>query len=293
MQPFHEFEQYRPLLFSIAYRMMGTAMEAEDLVQDAYLRYSQANLQEVQSHKYYLTTIVTRLCLNKLQSAQAQREMTTGNWLPEPILIQDESAFDSPSGHMTTLESISLAFLTVLEKLSPTERAVYLLREVFDYGYGEIAEMVEKTEDACRQIYSRAKKHLTANRPRFETDPRQHETLLMNFMQAVASGEVTNLVKLLADDAVMISDGGNFRGKATRPLLGALNVAKFVFSFYRERFRHIPTQTVIKPINGRPSFVIYWQEPLVPFAVISIEVVQGKIQQILMVGGGEDKLKHI
>jgi RNA polymerase sigma-70 factor (ECF subfamily) len=292
MQPVLEFEQYRPLLFSIAYRMMGTAMEAEDVVQDAYLRYSQANLQEVQSHKYYLTTIITRLCLNKLQSAQAQREMTTGNWLPEPILIQDESAFDSPSGHMTTVESISLAFLTVLEKLSPTERAVYLLREVFDYDYGEIAEMVEKSEEACRQIYSRAKKHLTANRPRFETDPKQHENLLMNFLQAVASGEVDNLVKLLAQDAVMITDGGKWRGKATRPLLGALNVAKFVLSFQREPYKQIPSQVAIKPINGKPSIVIYWQEPPVPFAVISLDMAAGKIKQILMVTD-EDKLKYV
>jgi RNA polymerase sigma-70 factor, ECF subfamily len=290
MQALYEFEQYRPLLFSIAYRMMGTAMEAEDLVQDTYLRYSQADLQDVQSHKYYLTTIVTRLCLNKLKSAQAQREIITGNWLPEPLLTEDESAFDSPSGHMTTVESISLAFLTVLEKLSPTERAVYLLREVFDYDYGEIAEMVEKSEDACRQIYSRAKKHLTANRPRFETDPKQHENLLTNFLQAVASGDVNNLVALLAEDAVMVTDGGKYRGKATRPLLGPTNISKFLFSF--QRFNDIPTDIRVKPINGKPSVVIYWGEPLVPFAVISLDVAQGKIQQILMVTN-EEKLTHI
>jgi RNA polymerase sigma-70 factor, ECF subfamily len=290
MQALNEFEQYRPLLFSIAYRMMGTAMEAEDVVQDSYLRYSQADLQDVQSHKYYLTTIVTRLCLNKLKSAQAQREIITGNWLPEPLLTEDESAFDSPSGHMTTVESISLAFLTVLEKLSPTERAVYLLREVFDYEYGEIAEMVEKSEDACRQIYSRAKKHLTANQPRFETDPKQHENLLANFLQAVASGDVNNLVALLAEDAVMVTDGGKYRGKATRPLLGPINISKFLFSF--QRFNDIPTDIAVKPINGKPSVVIYWGEPLVPFAVISLDVAQGKIQQILMIIN-EEKLSHI
>lgn len=290
MQALDEFEQYRPLLFSIAYRMMGTAMEAEDAVQDAYLRYSQADLQAIQSHKYYLTTIVTRLCINKLQSAQAQREMNTGHWLPEPIMISDESAFDSPSGHISTVESISLAFLTILEKLSPTERAVYLLREVFDYDYGEIAVMIEKTEEACRQIFSRAKKHLTANRPRFETDPRQHENLLMNFLQAMASGEVDKLVAVLAEDAVMMTDGGKMRGKATRSLIGGRNVAAFIHSF--QRFKDIPIDVKIKPINGKPSIVIYWGEPLVPFMVISLEVANGKIQQVLMISD-EDKLGRV
>lgn len=284
------FEDYRPLLFSIAYRMMGTAMEAEDVVQDAYLRYSQADLQAIHSPKYYLSTIVTRLCLNKLQSAQAQREMHTGNWLPEPIMIQDESAFDSPAGHISTVESISLAFLTILEKLSPTERAVYLLREVFDYDYNEIAAIIEKTEEACRQIFSRAKKHLTANRPRFETDPKQHERLLMNFLQALASGEVDNMVALLAEDAVMMTDGGKMRGKATRSILGARNVAAFIHSF--QRFKDIPVEIQVKPINGKAAIVIYWGEPLVPFMVISIEMAQGKIQQILLISD-EAKLKHI
>jgi RNA polymerase sigma-70 factor (ECF subfamily) len=154
MQPQETFEQYRPLLFSIAYRMLGSAMEAEDIVQDTYLRYSQAKLEEVQSHKYFLTTIVSRLALNRLQSAQAQREVHTGNWLPEPILTENYS-LDEPSEQVGKLESISMAFLLLLEKLSPAERAVFLLREIFDYEYGEIAKMLEKTEDSCRQLYSR------------------------------------------------------------------------------------------------------------------------------------------
>jgi RNA polymerase sigma-70 factor (ECF subfamily) len=216
-----QFEAYRPLLFSIAYRMLGTAMEAEDLVQDTYLRYSQSDFDSINSHKYYLTTIVTRLSINRMNSAQAQRESYLGNWLPEPILTSEQALLMNPSERASTYDSISMAFLVILEKLSPPERAVFLLREIFDYDYGEIAEMLEKTEDACRQLFSRAKKHIQANRPRFDTDPEQHQAILMQFLQAVEAGEIDGLVNMLAEDAVLIGDGGTRRGRSTRPIYGA------------------------------------------------------------------------
>ena len=144
MQAHQEFEQYRPLLFSIAYRMMGTAMEAEDIVQDTYLRYARADNDRIQSPKHYLTTITTRLCINKMQSAQAQREQYVGNWLPEPITSDYQPVSTNPSEKVGQLDSISMAFLVILEQLSPAERAVFILREIFDYDYAEIAEIVEK-----------------------------------------------------------------------------------------------------------------------------------------------------
>jgi len=290
MQPeLNQFEEYRPLLFSIAYRMMGTAMEAEDVVQDAYLRYSAANTDEVKSHKYYLTTIVTRLCINRMQSARAQREMHIGTWLPEPIVTANQPELINPADKVSMDDSISMAFLVLLEKLSAAERAVFLLHEVFDYDYDEIATMLEKNEAACRQLFSRAKKHIHDNRPRFDSTPEEHERILSQFLQAVEVGELDGIVSLLADDAVLMSDGGTRRGRATRPILGATNIARFVSGFNRVG----PSQYTIelKPINGKSGVVIRLPDNSV-YAVLTIEVSQGKIQQVHLVGDDE-KLKHV
>ena len=286
----NQFETYRPLLFSIAYRMMGTAMEAEDVVQDAYIRYSSANTDEVKSHKYYLTTIVTRLCINRLQSARAQREMQFGPWLPEPILTSNQpDIFMNPADKVSKYDSISMAFLVLLENLSPPERAVFLLREVFDYEYDEIATMLDKTEAACRQLFSRAKKHVHDNRPRFDSTPEEHDQLLMQFMKAVEVGDINGLVNMLADDAVLTSDGGTRRGRATRPIQGASNIAKFVAAFNR----NAPEQFTIevKPINGKNGIIVRLPDGSA-FFVLMLHVVNGKIERIYFIGN-DNKLKHI
>jgi RNA polymerase sigma-70 factor, ECF subfamily len=286
----NQFETYRPLLFSIAYRMMGTAMEAEDVVQDAYIRYSTANTEEVKSHKYYLTTIVTRLCINRLQSAREQREMQMGPWLPEPILTSNQpDIFMNPADKVSKYDSISMAFLVLLENLSPPERAVFLLHEVFDYEYDEIAKMLDKTEAACRQLFSRAKKHVHDNRPRFDSTPEEHDQLLMQFMQAVEGGDINGLVNMLADDAVLMSDGGTRRGRATRPVYGASNVAKFVAAFNR----NAPEQFTIevKPINGQNGIIVRLPDGSA-FFVLTLHVVNGKIERVYFVGN-DTKLKHV
>ena len=163
------FEQYRPLLFSIAYRMLGTATEAEDVLQDAYVRIlGRPSSTKIEKPKYYLTTIVTRLCLNHLSSAKTKREQYLGPWLPEPVLTEARPELVSPLQGMMTSESVSIAFLVLLESLTPAERAVFLLHEVFAYKHHEIADMLEKSEPACRQLFSRAKQHVTENRPRFK-----------------------------------------------------------------------------------------------------------------------------
>lgn len=284
MMHLQEFETYRPLLFSIAYRMLGTAMEAEDIVQDTYLRYSQTEWESIKSHKYYLTTITTRLCINKMQSAQSQRENYVGNWLPEPILTDNQSLLENPSERMNTHDSISMAFLVLLESLSASERAVFILREVFDYKYGEIAQIIEKSEDACRQLFSRAKTHLRNNRPRFEPDPKQHEMMLTNFLQAINAGDLDNLVAMLADDALLIGDGGNKRGAATRPIHGNQNIATF-FLGIRRFYDDLQLQPQIKVVNGYPAIILYQDETV--YALVSLDISDNKIKQIHLVSNDE------
>src|SRR6516225_4447268 len=183
------FETYRRSLFSLAYRMLGSATDAEDLVQETYLRYQAAPPQTIHSLQAYLTTILTRLCLNQLQLAQRKREVYVGPWLPEPILTEGTPDEADPEHRVELEESISLAFLVLLEQLQPFERAVFLLREVFAYEFAEIAAMLEKSEAACRRSFSRAKQHLVDHRPRFPVPPEAHRELLARFLQAVQGGD--------------------------------------------------------------------------------------------------------
>src|SRR3954447_5347984 len=192
------FESYRTYLFAIAYRMLGSAMDAEDMVQETYIRYqaavdSQAELQGIRSLKAYLTTILTRLCIDQLHLARRKRELYVGPWLPEPILTATASEAADPEKRVEAEESISLAFLVLLEQLQPFERAVFLLREVFEYKFAEIAAMLGKTEAACRRSFSRAKQHLREQRPRFKVAPQVHRQLLNGYFQAVEQGEMAPL----------------------------------------------------------------------------------------------------
>src|SRR6266513_673691 len=202
------FESYRPNLFAIAYRMLGSAMDAEDMVQETYLRYQTTPAEPIRSLKAYLTTIIIRLCMDQLQLARRQREVYVGPWLPEPILTTTTPASEDPAERVDREESISLAFLVLLEQLQPFERAVFLLREVFEYKFAEIAAMLGKSEAACRRSFSRAKLHLREHRPRFPVSPQPHRQLLSGYFQAVQMGEMTPLMNLLSENVTLWTDGG-------------------------------------------------------------------------------------
>jgi RNA polymerase sigma-70 factor (ECF subfamily) len=212
-------EELRPYLFAIAYRMTGSVSEAEDVVQEAFLRYHAGGV-EADTPKAYLATMTTRLAIDHLRSARVRREVYPGQWLPEP-LVEDEAA-----RHAEAADSLSLAFLHVLEKLSPVERAVFLLREVFDYPYAEIAEVVDKSPENCRQILSRARDHVREGRPRFDVSREESEDVARRFLAAWEEGDTEGLVELLAADATVYGDGGGKAPAVPQPLVGAERVAK-------------------------------------------------------------------
>jgi RNA polymerase sigma-70 factor (ECF subfamily) len=283
-----EFENYRSLMFGIAYRMLGSAAEAEDIVQETYLRYRAVPPETVVSPKAFLSTIVTRLCLNQLQSARVQRETYIGPWLPEPLMTENDP-YRAMTGGTMLHESISMAFLVLLEQLTPLERAVFLLREVFEYEYGEIAEITGKEEAACRQLFSRAKKHIADNRPRFKPDQEAHRRLLDRFLRAVGLGDMDGLLRLLGDDVTMWADGGGkARGAATRPLHGPEVVARFVIGSTR-----LPTENYsaeIREVNGEPAVVLRTEQRV--FAVLLIEEEAGLVKAIRAIGN-PDKLAGV
>src|SRR5207244_19870 len=248
------FDSARPLLFSIAYRMLGSVMDAEDLVQDAYLRWQEAPEAEVRSPHAYLATIVTRLAINHLRSARAKREAYVGPWLPEP-LVTDQAA--DPSTAVELAESLSMAFLVLLERLSPIERAVFLLHEVFDFEYAEIARIVDKTEANCRQLLARARKRMGESRARFQADPAQAKRLTQRFTEASVAGDLDGLLAVLAEDITLWADGGGkAKGAALKPVYGAASVARFVLGIMS---RVVPVETIVRPaqINGQSGFIAY------------------------------------
>jgi RNA polymerase sigma-70 factor, ECF subfamily len=286
------FEQYRPNLLGLAYRMLGSTADAEDIVQNAYLRYQRVQTQGqiIQSPQAFLITIVTRLCLTELTSARSQRETRIGPWLPEPVLTEGSGEFADPSQRASEHDSISLAFLVLLEQLTPAERAVFILREVFDYEYREIAEILEKSEAACRQLFSRAHAFLTANRPRYKSTPEEHHRLLERFIKAIEYGELSGLVQLLAEDVTFWADGGGkVRGAATSPVHGHMAVAQFLLAV--RQFAPEGYQQAIQVVNDLPALVLRTKEGM-PFTVISIEVNEGYIREIRGVAD-PDKLRHL
>lgn len=283
------FENFRPKLFAIAYRMLGNATEAEDMVQEAYLRFQATPLERVQSPEAFLKTIVTRLCLDYLKSAQAQREEYPGEWLPEPIFTGDQSEFVDPAEQASEYESLSLAFLLLLESLSPDERAVFLLREVFDYNYAEIASMLDKSEVVCRQLLSRAKKHVVEHRPRFKSSPDEHRLILAQFMQAIQAGDLTGLTALLAEGVTASADGGGKVRAIIHPLQGPVIVGRFIFGL--RRLIKPDDSVEIAPINGKEALLIRDHQGHIT-DVITFEIADGAIQKIYIIRN-PDKLKHI
>ena len=277
------FEKHRPLLFSIAYRMLGSAMEAEDMVQEAYIRYQATPAETIESPKAFLSAIVSRLCLDYLKSARVQRESYLGPWLPEPVYTGG-----SPASLVSERESISMAFLVVLESLTPVERAVYLLREVFDYSYAEIAEIVDKSADNCRQIYRRAKNHLVERRPRFDSTPEDQEKLIGGFMQAIGSGDVESLTQILAEDAVLWADGGGKVNAARIPVQGAERLAQFLINIHQKFGQAARTQ--IAEVNGQMALISWLDEQLA--SVFTFNIAEGQIFEIRVVVN-PDKLRHL
>jgi RNA polymerase sigma-70 factor, ECF subfamily len=240
----------RPRLFALAYRMLGSGADAEDVLQEAFLRFHQAS--DVETPAAWLTTVVTRLCLDRLKSAQHRREEYVGPWLPEPVATPDAERAADPGERVSIAESVSMAFLLVLERLSPLERAVFLLREVFELGFGEIATALDRSEAACRQLFHRAKEHVSAARPRFTPARAEHQALVVSFLTAVASGDLEGVKQLLTDDAQLVPDTGGKAKAARKILVGAAKVAKFLIGTRRFALDH---QFSLLWINGEPALV--------------------------------------
>ncbi len=260
------FNQYRMLLFSIAYRMLGSATDAEDIVQEAFLRWLQANDEEIQSPKAFLSTVVTRLCIDQLRSARAQRELYVGPWLPEPLATGQRSELTETA---VLAESLSFAFLVMLENLGPLERAVFLLREVFDYDYAEIAAIVGKSEANCRQVLHRAHQHLEQRRPRFEVSREQQERITSQFLHASLGGDMQGLLNLLAEDVVFAADSGGKVWAGLKPVHGADKVARGVLG--GRRFLPPGIQGSIEEVNGQPAIVGYVDGRPAIVVLLSIE----------------------
>jgi RNA polymerase sigma-70 factor (ECF subfamily) len=283
------FESYRPYLFSIAYRMLGSAMDGEDMVQETYLRYSTTPPETIRSLKTFLTTIITRLCMDQLHLARRKRELYVGPWLPEPIITAPTPASEDPAERIDREESISLAFLALLEQLQPFERAVFLLREVFAYEFAEIATMLDKSEVACRRSFSRAKKHLSEHRPRFPASPETHRQMLTGFLQAAQGGDMIPLMDLLAENVTLWADaGGKIKQAALRPIVGRDAVARF--SLGTVRFLPEDSRVELAEVNGQAAVIIRTSGQTL--FVLSIEVEAERIQAIRIIANPE-KLARI
>lgn len=269
------FEELRSLLFGIAYRMLGSVTDAEDLVQEAYLRWRQVGQDEVRSARAFLTTAVTRLSIDHLRSARVRRETYVGPWLPEPLVTEG-----SPPEERTVLsESLSLAFLVLLESLNPVERAVFLLRDVFEYDYPEVAAIVEKSEANCRQILRRARTQIEAHRPRFTPTREQQSRLTLQFAQACATGDLPGLEALLAQEVTAWSDGGGAARAALNPVFGQNKVARYFIGVTRKTPASRAWRLV--EVNGQPSLLVSVDGR--PRSLATLELAGGLIQGVRVV----------
>lgn len=269
------FVEHRSFLLGLAYRMLGSVAEAEDAVQEAFLRAQRAPTTDVASPRAWLATVVTRICLDQLRSARSRRETYTGPWLPEPVRTDVAGAVVQPIDPEDA-ESLSLAFLVLLERLSPLERAVFLLHEVFDYTHAEVAATLERDEPAVRQLLHRARAHVKEGRPRFAPDPERHRDLLMRFLGATGQGDLAALESMLAADVVARSDGGGKVHAALKPVLGADRVARFVVGVAKKGPADASYE--LCEINGAPAIV--WSDESGPRGVLTIDVEGDRIRAI-------------
>jgi len=282
--------ELRPLMFSIAYRMVGSVGDAEDIVQEAFLRFHRATGEgeEIESPKAYLSAITTRLGIDHLRSARVRRERYVGTWLPEPVLTDPESDVEL---HAETADSLSMAFLVLLESLSPVERAVFLLREVFEYGYDEIARVIGKTEDNCRQIAVRARRQVDAKRPRFEASRKRREELARRFFEAVGEGDTEGLIGLLAADVVAYGDGGGKAPAFPRPIYGRDRVARLLLGRAARGAQFGVTGTKYVEINGQPGALFSDADGRLVAAVV-LDIADDLVQTVRAVAN-PDKLRHL
>jgi RNA polymerase sigma-70 factor (ECF subfamily) len=274
------FEAHRPLLFSIAYRMLGSASEAEDVLQDVCLRALQDQHTDIRSPRAYLTTIVTRLCIDRLRSAERTRVVYPGPWLPEPLAEPNQESAGLAS-------SLTTAFLVLLEQLAPTERAVFLLREVFELDFDEIARSVGKSEANTRQILARARGRLRSARPRFTVSRRESEEIVRRFRHACVTGNVEELMGVLHAGATLVADGGGKAAAATRPVVGADRVAKFMLGYARKVHWSEPDFQLVT-INGAPGLLM--RHPISGNGTYSFDIADGRIRTIYVVRN-PDKLR--
>lgn len=277
-------------MFSIAYRMLGSVSEAEDIVQEALLRCHRALLdgQEIESPKAFLSAIVTRLGIDQLRSARARRESYVGEWLPEPLLTDDDAP--DPAARTEQADSLSMAFLLLLERLSPVERAVFLLHDVFAYGYGEVAAIVGKSEDNCRQLALRARRHVEEQKPRFEPSRREREELAARFFAAVGKGDLEGLVDMLAAGVVVHGDGGGKVPSWPQPIVGPDRVSRLLAGLGR-RMRDVGLTFQARQINGQPGAIVVDANGRLT-NVFSLDIADGQVQTVRSVIN-PDKLRHL
>ena len=290
------YQDLRPLLFSIAYRMLGSVSEAEDIVQEAFLRYHRATAggQHVpESPKAYLSAVTTRLCIDQLRSARARRESYVGEWLPEPLLTGPEPLAQiapDPQEYAEQADTLSMAFLLVLERLSPLERAVFLLHDVFSYDYDETAGIVGRSAATCRQLAHRARQHMDAERPRFEVEAAQRNELAARFFDAVGRGDMEGLVDLLAADVEVHGDSGGVPPSWPRPIIGRDKVTRLLISLGEQISRLGGSLNPVE-VNGQPGALVQAPDGSL-VNVFSLDIADGQIQMIRSVIN-RDKLRHL
>jgi RNA polymerase sigma-70 factor (TIGR02957 family) len=282
-------DELRPVAFAIAYRMLGSVSEAEDVVQEALLRVHQALEagQQIASPRAFVATVTTRRAINQLRSARARREEYVGEWLPEPIITDGQ---DDPARHAEMADSLSLAMLVLLESLSPEQRAVLLLHDVFDYDHAQIAEIIGKSQDNVRQLATRARRHLEQRRPRFQTTREQRDELARRFFQAVEQGDLAGLEALLAHDVGLTGDGGGKVPALARTLRGRSRVARTLINWARIRAR-APLSLRRVEVNGGPG-ALYLDAQQRLIAVVALEIAGGQITSVNAIAN-PDKLAHL
>ncbi len=273
------FEEWRSLLFGIAYRMLGSATDAEDVLQDASIRWLRRSDAPVQSVRAYLVTIVTRLCLDQLDSARAQRVTYTGPWLPEPVVVDETAAAEQA-------DSLSLAFLVLLEELTPLERAAYLLHDVFGYSFEEVARSLGRTPAACRQLGSRARRRIEERRQRFDADVRHGRELTDRFLQACATGDLSDLLSMLSEDVMVWTDGGGKVRAAMRPVVGPHRSSRFLINVAKKT-QGFPRAVIL---NGQPATVFVEKDAVVTALVL--DIMGGRIVGVRAVTN-PDKLERL
>jgi RNA polymerase sigma-70 factor (ECF subfamily) len=284
------YQELQPLMFSIAYRMLGSATEAEDIVQEAFLRFHKETSAgtEVDSAKAYLSAVTTRLSIDHLRSARVRRERYVGTWLPEPLLTEEE---DDVVRHAETADSLSMGFLVLLESLTPVERAVFLLHDVFQYDFAEISRIVGKTEENCRQISVRARRRIHEGKPRFEASRAQKEELARRFFEAAREGDLEGLISMLAGDAVVYGDGGGKAPAISHPIHGRDKVAQLLLGARAGGERRGVVAMRFVEVNGQPGALFLDRDDR-PLVAVALDIADGLVQTIRAVSN-PDKLQHL